>query len=303
MERRKLRPVLLLAFLAALSLDAACSDGSTGLDTLLSVTCEEIVAGTGDLPPQPTPVCCQAFIDYCNTIERCGVLNEEESVEECIGGMQADQVKNALVTDPITNEPIGLEVTDTGCALLSFCLAEHVSCDLTPLPDNDPLNGIPDHLDKNLAQIEACIRMQPSDPDLDQIVDEAIFSDGLFLFALPSPCRSGESDPTNLCYDNCPSVPNGDCYSNPDFCDANGDGTIDSAEFANGFQNDSDGDGRGDACDLCPGGDDGLDGDGDGFPDDCDDCPTVFDIDQTDSDGDGRGDLCDPCPNDANDAC
>jgi len=39
-----------------------------------------------------------------------------------------------------------------------------------------------------------------------------------------------------------------------------------------------------------------IDQDGDGLPDYKDNCPTVYNPDQTDSDGDGIGDACDPCP-------
>ena len=56
---------------------------------------------------------------------------------------------------------------------------------------------------------------------------------------------------------------------------------------------DSDGDGIGDASDVCPGFDDTLDADGDGTPDDCDSCPfDLFD----DSDGDGVCNSDDVCP-------
>jgi hypothetical protein len=53
-------------------------------------------------------------------------------------------------------------------------------------------------------------------------------------------------------------------------------------------------DGVGDACDVCPGGDDNIDGDGDGTPDACDVCPGGDDT--LDTDGDGIPDACDPCP-------
>lgn len=55
---------------------------------------------------------------------------------------------------------------------------------------------------------------------------------------------------------------------------------------------DEDGDGVGDDCDRCPGGDDAVDSDGDGVPDACDSRPTVPG-DQHDGDGDGYGALCD----------
>lgn len=87
-------------------------------------------------------------------------------------------------------------------------------------------------------------------------------------------------------------------------------------------QEDGDGDGHGDVCDLCPGSNDVLDADGDGvpdgcdichgfndtidtdgdtYPDGCDNCPQVFNPDQTlDADADGAGDQCDNCPDDYN---
>lgn len=62
----------------------------------------------------------------------------------------------------------------------------------------------------------------------------------------------------------------------------------------NPSQGNRDGDGRGDACDLCP--DDNLnDSDEDGYCADIDNCPLINN-DQHDWDSDGVGDACDPCP-------
>jgi Tol biopolymer transport system component len=61
---------------------------------------------------------------------------------------------------------------------------------------------------------------------------------------------------------------------------------------------DSDGDGRIDACDTCsavfdPG---QADEDGDGVGDPCDNCVEIINAEQTDTDLDGIGDLCEACP-------
>jgi hypothetical protein len=85
-------------------------------------------------------------------------------------------------------------------------------------------------------------------------------------------------------------------------------------------QEDTDGDGAGDACDPCTDTDTDLfgnigfpanvcpvdlcpftpganvDTDGDGWADECDNCPAIPNTAQTDSDFDGQGNVCDPCP-------
>src|SRR5690606_25689655 len=60
-------------------------------------------------------------------------------------------------------------------------------------------------------------------------------------------------------------------------------------------QADRDGDGFGDACDLCPdaASEFNIDQDGDGIGDACDNCPEDPNPDQADEDGDGLGDPCD----------
>ncbi len=105
------------------------------------------------------------------------------------------------------------------------------------------------------------------------------------------------------------------------FNDVDEDGILDYQDNcpinSNSGQEDSDGDGNGDVCDLCPGFNDNLDGDNDTVPDGCDVCPGFDDLsdfdedgfvdgcdnclvdsnpDQADSDADEIGDACDNCP-------
>jgi hypothetical protein len=64
-------------------------------------------------------------------------------------------------------------------------------------------------------------------------------------------------------------------------------------------QTDTDNDGIGDACDLCPY--DSLnDNDDDGYCESDDNCPWTYNPDQLDDDLDGFGNACDNCPNDSN---
>jgi hypothetical protein len=79
--------------------------------------------------------------------------------------------------------------------------------------------------------------------------------------------------------------------------DDDGDGIPNGSDncpaIANAGQGDADSDAVGDACDMCPGSDDGIDADGDGVPDGCDIC--LAGDDNMDSDGDAVPDACDVC--------
>jgi len=133
-----------------------------------------------------------------------------------------------------------------------------------------------------------------------------------------NPAPPGDTDRDGLC-DVCdPTVntqnwdPDGDEYLNyQDNCPlvANGKALDD--------QHDSDLDRIGDACDLNSTTPDGqrveywfpteweiwpTDYDGDGVLDDVDNCPTVYNPDQTNADTDSHGDVCDNCPTTTNEA-
>jgi hypothetical protein len=121
------------------------------------------------------------------------------------------------------------------------------------------------------------------------------FAVGEFYMSQCGPDTDGDSVPDLV--DNCPND------ANAGQCDYDGDGVGDACDLCILGANDVDRDNDGvpDACDKCPGFDDNIDADGDGIPDACDICPEPMRGDNyADADGDGIPDCIDNCINVAN---
>ena len=115
----------------------------------------------------------------------------------------------------------------------------------------------------------------------------------------PPPPPDRDSDGVANDADNCPDAVNPDQIDSDgdgkgDACDPDKDGdgasneTDNCPDAANEDQKDADGDGQGDVCDE--------DRDGDGVSNGSDNCPDAANPDQRDTDGDGTGDECDATP-------
>ena len=160
-----------------------------------------------------------------------------------------------------------------------------LDADLDGVPDDcDLCGGFDDALDTDLDGVPDGCDVCPAgddiaDGDLDGVADGCDqcpgFDDTLDadLDGAPDGC------------DNCPANPN------PGQEDFDGNGVGNACDVCAG--GDADTDGVLDNCDVCPGFDDNLEGDGDGVPDGCDTCLGFDDF--ADADLDGVADGCDTC--------
>lgn len=156
----------------------------------------------------------------------------------------------------------------------------------------------------------------------DNCIDTAnVYQSDIDADGLGDACDDDADGDGTLAADDCDDY-NGSAHEKEDFyTDADGDGVGEATEptalcsgleysgytqvtgdncpaVANADQADTDEDGRGDACDLCPLLASELpdeDEDNDGAGDACDNCLGVENPEQADTDGDGIGDACDMC--------
>jgi hypothetical protein len=235
-----------------------------------------------------------------------------------VAGEQPDSVSFTLDRRVRADELLQL----LGSASYSVFLDNVTAGTSLPLVDQAPITNLPNWTSIPAVSVDPSqlmigsqyrIRIVTSIANTVSVLPTGYFDyDNAVLAAVTVDPPDGDEDGVTDEDDNCPDVPNpgqedsdgdgtGDACDDTPTGDDDGDGVDNGddncVDVSNPNQQDTDGDGVGDACDDTPTGDD----DGDGVDNGDDNCPDVSNPAQTDTDGDGKGDACDTTPNGDND--
>jgi len=277
-----------------------------GTDIVLVVTTTALVetpytitvryGGDSDLDGDGIPDACDSCMAAVNT----GDLDGDGVDDACDGcRVLAGESCPALDADNDTICDVGPASAPLGAA----CLGYNDNCVFVSNPDQSDFdaNGVGDACeDSDDDGVEDAFDNCPTVANPDQADGDGDgVGDACDVCPLDSDPEQHDRDGDGIgdVCDPCMVVPGTDCSS----IDPDNDGicsqasaviacppVADNCRFdANPGQEDTDGDGRGDACN------DDIDADGDEWADTLDNCPTVANPSQADLDGDGVGDACD----------
>jgi len=240
--------------------------------------------------PKPAGETEQGDVDNDNHGDQCdddmdgdGIPNGSDNCESVANPDQKDEDGDGLgaMCDPDDTPPIVDDDGDTIDDAVDNCLG---------LSNTDQLDTDTDGMG------DAC----DIDKDNDGISNDAeaaICSSPIPLDPLK---KDSDADGKDDGMDPCPCDPNVQCgivTEPPVNTDADNDGVENVSDncpsSSNASQEDGDGDGIGDACDLD---NPDADTDGDGVKNGEDNCPSITNTDQTNQDSDSQGDACDPEP-------
>ena len=226
-----------------------------------------LLAGAGVLPPTPPTV-------FTSEDPSQPSLTDAWAIDDGTLLLQTADPILMLAQDPFGPPLAEIEIIDTApCATTGTQVRLSAAASNDPDPDGgvvyfDWYVDNPNGIGRPTARgVEATLELLPGSHTITLEVFDRLGRVGRRSIDLDVGSTSDmDDDGIDDCGDNCPEQPNAN-------------------------QLDSNGNGRGDACDLCD-----SDADGDGICDPEDNCPDRTNPDQFDGDGDGRGDACDRCP-------
>ena len=229
-------------------------------------------------------------LDKENFLLNKGIRGRSITLDTCILNVWRDSTAGQEMYD---NAIVGFSIpwadwsVNAHCCVIygfrtSWLSGESAIIDTSDVIFLDPLFCDPTSEDYRLDALSPCLPDHQFNP-----CSSLVGALGVGCSTYPDADSDGITDVQDECTDI-----DEDGYGNPDF-PANTCAEDNCPAVSNPDQLDTDEDGNGDICDICPGHDDNVDTDEDAVPDGCDNCPG-FD-DALDSDTDGVPDGCDVC--------